>query len=141
MTTSKVAEIQPKVGQPVRPNRIPVSGNRDILTVKDADPNYVYRWVLDENNRIERFNTGGYEVVIGEHEIGQDVVNSGSQIGSAVTKYAGGGKTLVLMRIPKDWYDEDQAAKQALVDASEVEIYENTRKSGHYGGFTAQKRN
>ena len=129
-----------KKAQPVRPTRTPVSGNRDILSVKDKDPDKVYRWVLDENNRLERFKSGGYDVVIAKLEVGQETVNSGSQLGSAVTKYAGGGKTLVLMAIPREWYEEDQAAKQELVDASEVEIFETTRKEGHYGNFTAQRR-
>lgn len=129
-----------QAGQPVRPKRIPVSGNRDILTVSDKDPNYVYRWVVDENNRIERFKAGGYETVVDQLKVGEESVASGSQLGSAVTKYAGGGKTLVLMRIPTEWYDEDQAAKQQSVDASEAEIYETTRKEGFYGQFTPQRK-
>ena len=125
--------------KPVRPERIPVSGNRDILTVKDKDPNYVYRFVIDEDDRIERFKLGSYEIVIDDTKVGETTVNSGSRLGSAVTKYAGGGRTNVLMRIPKEWYDADQAAKQKAIDASEQEIYETTRKTGFYGSFQRQK--
>ena len=127
------------ISKPVRPERIPVSGNRDILTVKDKDPNYVYRFVIDEDDRIERFKLGSYEIVIDDTKVGETTVNSGSRLGSAVTKYAGGGRTNVLMRIPKDLYDKDQAAKQKAIDASEEEIYETTRKTGFYGSFQRQK--
>ena len=129
-----------KATQPVRPKRVPVSGHRDILSVQDKDPNYVYRWVLDDNNRIERYKQGGYEVVVDPLKVGQESVNSGTQLGSEVTKYAGQGKTLVLMRLSKEWYDADQAAKQEAVNASEAEIHNTTRQQGFYGAYSPQKR-
>jgi hypothetical protein len=52
-------------------------------------------------------------------EVGEKLVDSGSQLGSAVTKFGGGTVTLVLMRIPREWYDEDQAAKEAEIAATE----------------------
>lgn len=38
-----------------RPSRVPVSGRRDVMTVADQDPNFVYRWVNDVGNRIDQF--------------------------------------------------------------------------------------
>ena len=113
-----------------RPQRIPVGGARDIITVRDKDPNYVYRWVFDNPKRpgrIQRFLDGGYEVVQDDNEIGQKTVDRGSKLGSATTRQDSGG-LLVLMRIKKEWYDEDQAAKQASIDALERSMKKDVRE-------------
>ena len=109
--------------EPKRVRRNPVEGMRDILAVNNQDPNYVYRWVADDPQRpgrVERMKEHGYEIVQEELEIGQKVVDRNSKVGSVITRTGGGGITLVLMRIPKEWYDEDQKAKQAGVDAQEA---------------------
>jgi hypothetical protein len=104
---------------PERKRRSPLDGARDILTVYDKDPNFVYRWVRNDEGRIQWFKERGYEVVTRSQEVGEKLVDSGSQLGSAVTKFGGGTVTLVLMRIPREWYDEDQAAKEAEIAATE----------------------
>lgn len=121
---------------PERPRRIPVSGPRDVLTVAGKDPNYVYRMVNDVDDRIERFKRGGYEIVTSEHEIGMSTVERNTRtgkFGAAVTKQVGGGVTAVLMRIPKEFYDEDQAAKAAEIDKTEAAMRELGKKQGEYG--------
>lgn len=50
----------PKVDQPrVKRNkkeRIPVNGNtKNILTVSNRDPDYKYRWVLNDPDRVAKF--------------------------------------------------------------------------------------
>lgn len=101
-----------------RRKRVPVSGARNILTVANKDPNYVYRWVLDIPGRMDIFKDAGYEVVIDKPEVGDPTVDRHSQLGSAVTLVRG-VSTLVLMRIPREWYNEDQQAKQEEIDALE----------------------
>lgn len=102
-----------------RENRIPVSGPRDILTIPNRDPNYEYRWVKDIPGRIQRFLNGGWEFHVDPNaQVGQRAVDSGSRIGSALTRNTD-GTTLVAMRILKEWYDEDQDAKQREIDALE----------------------
>lgn len=102
-----------------RANRTPVSGPRDILTVTFKDPNYFYRWVKDLPGRVQRFENAGYETVVDKDaQVGQRTVDSSSRLGSAVTRLDG-ANTLVLMRIPLEWYNEDQEAKQREVDAME----------------------
>lgn len=133
-------DVVVKQVKPARPKRIPVSGNRDILTVNNKDPNYMYRWVADKDNRIEKFELGGYERVLEPKKVGQSKVDSGTQLGSAVTKYGGGGVTLVLMRIPVEWYEADQKLKQESVNAGEEEIFRSTRKDGFYGSYTPQRQ-
>lgn len=131
-----------EVNRPERPRRVPVSGPRDILTVMDQDPNYVYRWVNDTDGRLDRFKLGGWEVVTGKHTVGMDSINSGSnKYGSAHAKQIGGGNWAVLMRIPKEYYDEDQKAKQDRIDEIEATMREEGRKEGRYGDVVIQTPN
>ena len=103
----------PRLAQ--RTKRTPIGGPRNILTVTNKDPNYFYRWVNDTPGRIDRFLQAGYEVVNHEAEVGEKTVDRASKLGSAVTMVRGSA-TLVLMRIPLEWYNEDQAAKQEEID-------------------------
>lgn len=126
-----------------RQRRSPLDGARDILTVYGKDPNFVYRWVRNDEGRIQWFQERGYEVVTRDHEVGQTAVDSGSKLGSAVTKFGGGTVTLVLMRIPKEWYDEDQAAKEASIAATEKAMQDPNIQvggSGGYGTFGVHRR-
>lgn len=122
-----------------RKKRIPVGGPRNLLTVANKDPNYVYRWVNDTPGRIAMFKDGGYEVVTDDNEIGQSTVDRGSRLGSAITKSVGGLTTAVLMRIPKEWYDEDQAAKQEQIDTLEATMQEQAKKE-HYGSINIVRK-
>lgn len=128
-------ETKPVIPRVTRETRIPVNGARDILTVKDKDPNFEYRWVIDRPGRLENFRQAGYEVVTDNNEVGQKAVDSQTKLGSAITTTRG-GVTLVLMRIPKEWYDEDQLAKQEKVDLQEQAMQEDLRQ----GGFPAAQR-
>lgn len=130
------------MAKPQRKERIPVNGNRDILTIAEhlKDPNYEYRFVLDIPGRLAKFDQGGWEVVKDDGvKVGQQAVDSGTRQGSAVT-VSRGGQTLVLMRIPKEWYDEDQKAKQEKVDTVEQAMMREIRagridgQPGFYGG-------
>lgn len=122
-----------------RKERIPVGGARDVLTVAGKDPNYIYRWVLDVPGRIQRYEDGGYECVREDLEIGSDTVDRSSQLGSVVTKHGGGLSKLVLMRISKEWYDEDQDAKQEAIDLLEATMQAEA-KEGRYGSMSVIKR-
>lgn len=138
MATTLAKTETPKVEVKQRVRRTPADGARDILTVYDKDPNYVYRWVRNDEGRIQWFQGRGYEVVQKPHEVGQPVVDGGSQLGSAVTKFGGGKVTLVLMRIPREWYDEDQAAKEASIAATEATMKRPI--TGGYGTFDITRK-
>ena|SRR3990167_9525864 len=122
----------------VRVKRTPVSGARDILTVRDKDPNYVYRWVNSSVvGRVLKFQDGGYEVVQANPEVGQNTVDKGTQLGSTVQRQSG-GSVLLLMRIKKEWYDEDQAAKMEEVDALEATMKQEAMRD-RYGSFSIDR--
>ena len=129
--------IQKKRGRPPknatrahqRPRRIPVSGRRDILTVGNREPDFVYRWVKDYHEtggRIQQFIDAGYDFVKPEdHQIGETYVFRSEDVGGSITRRPDGktGEYLYLMRINRDWYDEDQEAKQRMVDEQDARAF------------------
>jgi len=103
----------------VRVQRTPVNG-RNVLTVAGKDPDKVYRFVNDIGDRVESFRQAGYEPVpAADVRIGDKRVGAASSEGSIAQASVGGGTKAVLMAIPKEWYDEDQEAKQAHVNELE----------------------
>lgn len=100
-----------------RPKRTPI-GRRSRLSVKDKDPNYQYRIVNIVDDRIELFLEQGYEIDP-QSQVGDTAVDIPSPLGSAKQISVGQGTKAVVMRIRKDWYAEDQAYKQAQIDAVE----------------------
>lgn len=113
-----------------RPTRTPV-GVRGRLNVRNKDPNYEYRIVNDENGRVAIFEDAGYEVVTGGETIGDSRLSQPNKEGSVVSTHVGAGVKGVLMRIPKDWYQEDQQAKRAFINEKEATI--TNKQDGGYG--------
>lgn len=89
-------------------------GQRNVLSVSNQDPNYVYRVVRNEGDRIEVFKEAGYETVdASTHRVGDRRTDSAANSGSIATAHLGGGLQGVVMRIPREYYNEDQDAKEA----------------------------
>lgn len=129
--TEQVKETTTRSTRKQRPQRTPV-GIRGRLNVRNKDPNYEYRVVNDENGRVHTFEDAGYEVVQGGNEsIGDSRLNQPSAEGSVVQAHVGNGVKGVLMRIPKDWYNEDQHAKRVFIDEKERTI--TNKQDGGYG--------
>lgn len=118
---SRVAQ-QPRAEE-IRPKRTPING-RNILTVQGKDPNYVYRIVNADGDRIAQFEEAGYELVEGKDvKVGDRRLDSASAEGSkAQVSVDREGKKAFVMRIRKEWYEEDQRAKQKQVDDLEQSI-------------------
>lgn len=115
-----------------RPQRTPV-GQRNILTVKGKDPSYVYRIVNDTDDRITQFKEAGYEIVPDQAvSVGDKRVNAAASIGSGKQLSVGQGTKAYVMRIPRDWYEEDQASKLSQVAAVEQATREKAL-DGTYG--------
>jgi hypothetical protein len=99
--------------------RGPING-KAILTVEGKDPNYEYRIVNDVGHRVEMLKERGYETVEDSSvRIGDKRVATPKSVGSIATASVGGGITAVVMRTPKEFYDEDNLLKQAQVDELE----------------------
>ena len=115
-----------------------INGTRNILTVKNKDPNYSYRIVNDDLGRVDRLKERGYEVVTEDTPIGDKRVATPSKEGSPVQINVGQGKKAYLMRIKKEWYDEDQEAKQN--DIAQVEQTIQGNPDGDYGNVKIETK-
>lgn len=123
---------------PQRVKRTPVNG-RNVLTVSGKDPDYVYRIVNDSSDRIQAFLDAGYELVDANSvRVGDKRVNSASPEGSKAQVNVGGGQKAMVMRIKKEWYDEDQAAKAAHVNQLEQTIKQKA-VGADYGTVTISR--
>lgn len=114
-----------------RVQRTPI-GTRNILTVKNKDPNYVYRIVNDVDDRIQQFKDAGYELVESDVAVGDKRVNSATSPGSIKEVSVGQGTKAFVMRIKREWNEEDQLRKQQLVAAQEQATKEKAL-NGTYG--------
>ena len=102
-----------------RPQRVPV-GTRNILTVAGKDPNYEYRIINDSGDRVQEFLDAGYELVKEDSvRVGDKRVNSASSEGSVAHISVGQGQKAFVVRIKKEWYEEDQLSKQRKIDELE----------------------
>ena len=123
-----------------RPRRTPVEGYRNRLGVRGKDPAYEYRIVNDIDDRVERFKEGGWEPVTDTgHSIGDRRVDKPAEEGSVKTVSVGGGVTGVLMRIKKEWFDEDQKLKAKRVDELENTTRQEARQNADYGSLKIER--
>lgn len=134
MTTEKLVKAPER-----RVRRNPVEG-RNRLTVKGKDPNYVYRIVNDTEDRINDLIEAGYELDTDENiRVGDSRIDNTSKVGKVRTLSVGGGVKAVVMKIRKDWYDEDQEAKQAYVKRTE-EAMRPDPNAGTYGKVDVSRK-
>ena len=118
---------------PRRPKRVPL-GTRNVLTVReeDKDPNYHYHFISDQSDRIKQAEKAGYEMVCKKVEVGDPKAGKATPVGTPVTKTSG-EITQYLMRIRKDWYEEDKVAQQLEITENERAMQQQTKKEGQYG--------
>ena len=103
-----------------RPQRVPV-GTRNVLTVAGKDPNYEYRIINDSGDRVQEFLDAGYELVDADSvRVGDKRVNTAKAEGSIAQLSVGQGQKAFVVRIKKEWYEEDQRAKMKRVDDLEA---------------------
>jgi len=126
-----------------RRERVPLGVPRRKLAWKDQDEDYVYRVIHNRPNKPNRVNEAlkaGYEFVKDDRHLGdEDVSNEmGASIDSRVTAIVGTGEkgeamTGYLMRIKREWYEEDQAKKQEIVNKREEAILTGIDEKGRPG--------
>lgn len=145
-------EMKRKVGRPTqnqdsrtddeaRPKRrIPMHGGfRDLITVSGKDPAYEYRWVADVDetgSRIFRFQQAGWHFAPKEGlDIGQHSVYRSASLDSDIVRKPSGrdGRYLYLMRIEREYFEEDQAAKEQAVLDRKRDLMRQKDAPGFYG--------
>ena len=115
-----------------RTQRVPV-GTRNVLTVAGKEPGYEYRIINDSGDRVQEFLDAGYEIVDKDSvRVGDKRVNSSSSEGSVKQISVGQGQKGFVVRIRKEWYDEDQLKKQRQVNELERATKEKAL-DGTYG--------
>lgn len=123
--------------------RTPVGGNTLKLHIPESlkDKNFHYVWVNDTPGNIRRYQDGGYEIVQdpdGLIEVGAGSMDNSRFEGSAVVTHVGrtrdeANTPAVLMRIHKDYYEEDQQAKREEIREIESSMYHrNKGQEGFY---------
>jgi hypothetical protein len=100
------------------------------------EPGYHYHVINDKDGRIPSKQAQGYEFVYSEKPIGDFQVGEATALGSLVCKPVGNGRVGYLMRIKQEFYDEDQAAKAKIVDATEAALKPNRSKEEYGPGLT-----
>lgn len=140
--TERPAEGQSRVAKEDRPTRVPLSGNRNIINVTGIDTDkWHLRWINDKDDRIIRAERGGWIKVTDEVNIGDRKVDDSDRKQSFVTKNMGAGVTAYLMKIKREWYEEDQAAKAAVINEKEAAMLKKDRdEEGRYGTGAVIKR-
>lgn len=106
----------------------------------EKDPNYHYRFVNDTGSRIDLFKQAGYEFVDDtELTVGDSRVSDPSALGSGKRVISNDGTVSYLMKIKKEYFDEDQAAKAAHLDEQE-EAMKADASQGMYGKLDLNSR-
>lgn len=124
-----------------RPERTPITGKRNVLTVnaKDKDPDFVYRIANDAKpGRVDELLEAGYEVCTGQVRVGDKRVATPGAEGSPVQVNLGRGEKGYLMRQRKEWYDEDQQAKQQAIAEQEQDMIRRAKQE-HYGNIEIKR--
>ena len=116
--------------------RLPMGIRRDITAVRDTPSDAVDRFVNDVPGRVHRFKQAGYENVtdalIGDSHVDGTHCNDG-----VVSRDMGQGVTAYLMRQRRDHYEQDQAAKQKIIAATEDAMRRNINDDRN-DGFTGE---
>ena len=99
----------------------------------EKNPEFEYRFVNDTGSRIQNFKAAGYEFVTGDDLIvGDNRVSDATDLGSAKRVISNDGTTSYLMRIKKEYYEEDQASKAAAIKEQEAAMKQEA-STGMYG--------
>ena len=90
---------------------------------------------MSPGQRLMRFQNAGWEFADGStHVAGANHIYKTDNVGSIVRIPAGQDEFLYLMRIHKDWYDEDQVSKETRILDTENQ-YKNQGQEGHDGMY------
>lgn len=111
-----------------RPQRVPINGDADILTVKGIRPDFHPCWVNQE--LVPRYMEAGYSFVDYDVSFGTYHVNQGNSLGARYARDVGGGKLAFLMEQPLEWYNQDRKDEQDGITRTEESMRQTARQSG-----------
>ena len=121
-----------------RPKRTPIKG-RNVLTVAGKEDGFHYRFVNRIGDRVEMMKERGWEVVDkAAVRVGDRRVATPSAEGSVAEAHVGDGMKAIVMRIPDELYNEDQAMKQREIDDME-DALRNSKDHADFGSVKIEK--
>lgn len=126
-----------------RPKRTRM-GRRNVLTLSGiTDQNeFHYHWFLDVNDRINQAIEAGYVLVQkGGVSAGDRNVESARGDDTVMQKPSGNGRQMLfLMKIPMEFYKEDQADKQKDILSLETDLFKAKSELGQYGNVQTETK-
>lgn len=133
-------EAKAKKEKPAKVSRKPMKASRVAykdrhkLKVDGLDRNFEYRWVNTDDTkyagRVEELKRRGYTLANDDESLVDSQGVQAGQLGSKVGRPVGNGTNAVLMKIPKEYYEEDKVAKRAEVDETEEGMVSEELRTG-----------
>ena len=136
-----------KAKETKRQVRVPISGGRDVLSVRGTENlEKEYHLCYVNDYLVDKYMLGGYEFVYwheltDENEkVGDSHVNTDSSMESRVSKNVGNGVTGFLMKIPNELWEEDKADHDRRTNELEAAMKTqlNSGANGQYGKVQIQ---
>lgn len=125
--------------------RVPISGGRDILSLRgteDLEKEFHLCWVNDY--LVGKYQQAGYEFVYWtdlteeNDQVGESHINRDSPMESRVSKQVSNGVTGFLMKLPNELWEEDKKAHAQKVAETEVAMRRVDKQNGQYGSVTIE---
>jgi len=92
----------------------------------------------EDGQKIMKLNKAWWDLVHsddGQHVVGQDMVYKSDNVGSIIRVPAGSGKFYYLMRIPLEYYNQDQKSKADEIAERESAMTVTDSDNGQYGNI------
>ena len=122
-----------------RVRRQPV-GTRERIRIRvPQEDGYVYRLANKANDggdRVENLLDLGYEIVPEVKRENDRRVDDASPLSAASGINLGNGDRGVMMRIKREYWEEDQLAKHAKQESLEQTMKDSVKQAADYGGFS-----
>lgn len=134
-------EGEERTERPTDRRYAPIGEFRDLTNIQGGNEEQVYHWFLDQSESGQRIFDAyhaGWDFVDAEKEtgltVGEHYVDRSDKNGSIIRRPANKqGEFLYLMTMPKDRWEEIQAAKQRNVDEIEEGLLYASPDDGQYG--------
>lgn len=119
-----------------RRERSDMNGNRQKLAVTGEEPGFHYAWINDEN--VGDALDNDYEYVTHAVKVGSNHIDVSQMQGAKISRNVGGGVIAYLMRIPEEWYQQNQLEDvDRPTDATEEAIHVELNSNGLTGTIVA----
>ena len=121
-----------KTTRPQRATRKPLHQRGPLSISGEKDPDFAYRFVNDRGSRVSNHQEAGWELVEDANMIvGDSRVKDAATLGTAKAVTSDDGTVSYLMKIKREYYEEDRAAKQALNDEQERALQTDASRMGY----------